>query len=148
MPVYFYILRIEALIKDIRMTEEKIKYELEIPVKASPHMLYPYLSTPSGLSRWFSDDVNSRGEEFTFIWEGEESTARRIAKKNDQYIRFRWLSDEEEDLKYFFEFRIQVDELTNDASLIITDFSDEEDLEEDKQLWESQVNELLHIIGS
>lgn len=130
------------------MSEERIPFELEIPVKASPHMLFPYLSTPSGLARWFSEDVNSRGEEFTFIWEGEERTARRIAKKNDHLIRFRWVDDEEDDQKYYFEFRIQVDELTNDASLIITDYSEEDDIEEDKMLWESQVNELLHIIGS
>jgi hypothetical protein len=130
------------------MTQEKIKYELEIPVKASPHMLFPYLSTPSGLSEWFSDDVNSRGEKFTFIWDDEERSAKRVGKKNDKYIRFQWEEDEEEGNKYFFEFRIVVDELTNDTSLIITDFSDEEEVEEDKMLWESQVNELLHTIGS
>lgn len=130
------------------MTQEKIKYELEIPVKASPHMLFPYLSTPSGLSEWFSDDVNSRGEKFTFLWDGEERSAIRLAKKTDKFIRFRWEEDEEEGLKYFFEFKIQVDDLTNDASLIITDFSDEDEIEEDKMLWESQVNDLLHTIGS
>lgn len=130
------------------MTQEKIKYELEIPVKASPHMLFPYLSTPSGLSEWFSDDVNSRGEKYTFIWDEEERVAFRLSKKTDKFIRFRWEEDEEEGLKYFFEFKIVVDELTNDSSLIITDFSDEEDLEGDKLLWESQVNDLLHTIGS
>ena len=129
-------------------TQEKIKFELEIPVKASPHMLFPYLSTPSGLSEWFSDDVNSRGEKFTFIWDGEERSAMRLSKKTDKFIRFQWEEDVEEENNYFFEFKIQVDELTNDASLIITDFSDEEEIEEDKLLWESQVNELLHTIGS
>jgi uncharacterized protein YndB with AHSA1/START domain len=129
-------------------TPEKIKYEIEIPVKASPHMLFPYLSTPSGLSEWFSDDVNSRGEKFTFIWDEEERSAIRLSKKNDKFIRFQWEEDVEEDNKYYFEFNIQVDELTNDTSLIVTDFSEEVDLEGDKLLWESQVNELLHTIGS
>ena len=130
------------------MTEEKVKYELEFPVKASPHMLFPFLSTPSGLSEWFSDDVNSRGEKFVFIWDGEERTAYRLGKKTDSYIRFRWEEDQEEDSKYYFEFRIVVDELTNDVSLMITDFSDKDELEEDKLLWERQVNDLLHYIGS
>lgn len=130
------------------MTQEKIQFELEIPVKASPHMLFPYLSTPSGLSEWFSDDVNSRGEKYTFIWDGEERSATRIAKKTDKFIRFRWEEDEEEGNKYFFELKIVVDELTNDTSLIVIDFSDEDEVEEDKLLWESQVNELLHTIGS
>ncbi len=111
-------------------------------------MLFPYLSTPSGLSEWFSDDVNSRGEKYTFIWEGEERDAFRIARKKDQFIRFRWEEDEDEGNKYFFEFRIEVDELTNDTSLIIVDYSEEDEIEEDKLLWDSQVHQLLHTIGS
>jgi len=130
------------------MTEEKVKYELEFPVKASPHMLFPFLSTPSGLSEWFCDDVNSRGEKFTFIWDGDERTAYMVGKKTDNYIRFRWEEDYEEDNKYYFEFRIVVDDLTNDAALMITDHSDEDEVEEDKLLWESQVHELLHTIGA
>ena len=129
-------------------TAEKVKYEIEIPVKASPHMLFPYLTTPSGLSEWFCDDVNSRGEKFTFIWDEEERSAIRLAKKNDKFIRFQWEEDAEEDNKYFFEFNIQVDELTNDTSLIVTDFGEADEVEEDKLLWASQVNELLHTIGS
>lgn len=127
---------------------ERVKYELEFPVKASPAMLFPYLSTPSGLSEWFSDDVNSRGDKFTFIWDGDERDAYRIAKKKDQFIRFRWDEDEEEGNKYFFEFRIEVDELTNDTSIIITDHSEEDEVEEDKLLWDSQIHQLLHTIGS
>lgn len=130
------------------MTEEKVQYEVEIPVKASPHMLFPYLSTPSGLSEWFADNVNSRGEKFTFIWDDEERSAKRLAKKTDKFIRFRWEDDEEEGSSYFFEFKIQVDELTQDASLIVTDFSEPDEVEEDQRLWESQVHELLHTIGA
>ena len=127
---------------------DRVKIELEFPVKASPGMLFPYLSTPSGLSEWFSDDVNSRGDKFTFIWDGDERDAYRIAKKKDQFIRFRWDEDEEEGNKYFFEFRIEVDELTNDTSIIIVDYSEEDEVEEDKLLWDSQIHQLLHTIGS
>lgn len=130
------------------MTTERVKYELEFPVKASPQMLFPFLSTPSGLSEWFCDDVNSRGERFTFMWDDEERTAVMIAKKKDVFIRFRWEEDEDDGNKYFFEFKIEVDELTNDTSLIVIDHSEEDELEEDKLLWDSQIHELLHTIGS
>ncbi|AEV31642.1 hypothetical protein Oweho_0627 [Owenweeksia hongkongensis DSM 17368] len=130
------------------MTEEKIKYELEFPVKASPHMLFPFLSTPSGLSEWFCDDVNSRGEKYTFIWDGDERVAYMVGKKTEKYIRFRWEEDHEEDNKYYFEFKIVVDELTNDTALMVTDHSDEDEVEEDKLLWESQIHELFHTIGA
>jgi uncharacterized protein YndB with AHSA1/START domain len=143
--LYIATLRIDT---NQTMTEEKVKYELEFPVKASPHMLFPFLSTPSGLSEWFCDDVNSRGEKFTFMWDGDERTAYMIGKKTDNYIRFRWEEDYEDDNKYYFEFRIVVDDLTNDTALMITDHSDEDEVEEDKLLWESQISELLHTIGA
>ncbi len=130
------------------MSEERVKYELEFPVKASPHMLFPFLSTPSGLSEWFCDDVNSRGEKFTFIWDDEERTAFMLSKKKDVFIRFQWEEDYEEENKFFFEFKIQVDELTQDASLILIDHSEADEVEEDKLLWDSQIHELLHTIGS
>jgi len=129
------------------MSEKKI-LELEYPVKASASMLYPFLSTPSGLSEWFCEDVNSRGEIFEFIWEGSEETARLLMKKNDRFIRFRWLADEEAGDKSYFEFRIVVDELTNDTSLIVLDHVLPEDEEETRLLWHSQVQQLLHVVGS
>ena len=53
--------------------DDKIKFELEFPIQASPQLLYQYISTPSGLSEWFADNVNSRGELFTFIWDDQKS---------------------------------------------------------------------------
>tara|TARA_B100001059_G_C17727269_1_gene524189 strand:+ start:463 stop:849 length:387 start_codon:yes stop_codon:yes gene_type:complete len=127
---------------------DRIKFELEIPLRASPKMLFPFLSTPSGLSEWFCDDVNSRSELFTFFWDGSEEQARLLKKQTDKMVRFRWLSDEEDGLDTYFEFRIEVDALTNDTSIIVTDFADADEVEEAKQLWESQIHELQHTIGA
>jgi len=124
----------------------KVEYTLEFVVKASPKMLYKFLSTPSGLSEWFADNVNSRGKKFVFIWDGSEETAMLLSKKTDKYIRFKWEEDEDEDS--FFEFKLETDDLTNDVSLIITDYAEEDEIEESQLLWESQVNSLLHAIGS
>lgn len=126
---------------------DKVKYELEIPIHASPNMLYQYISSPSSLQEWFADKVNSRGKIFSFIWDGVEEQAKLVAKKSEERIRFKWLESEDDDS--FFEIRIQVDALTKDVSLIITDFADDEDeVEESKQLWENQIDELKHIIGA
>ena len=51
-------------------------------------------------------------------------------------------------LSKYFELKIQVDEITNDVSLIIVDFSEEEELSENQLLWESLVSDLKHVIGS
>ncbi|MCW5521213.1 SRPBCC domain-containing protein [Aureitalea sp. L0-47] len=127
--------------------EDKVKYEMEFPIQVSPSLLYQYISTPSGMSEWYADNVNSRGEYFTFIWEGSEEKAKLLGKKNGERIKFRWLEDE--DTNYFFELRIQVDEITKDVSLMVTDFAEDEDeVEEGKLLWTNMISELKHILGS
>jgi len=126
----------------------KVKYELEFQLNSSPQLLYQYISTPSGLSEWFADNVNSRGEFFTFIWDGSEEKARLSSRKSDEKVKFRWIDEDNKDTDYFFELRILEDEITKDVSLMITDFTFEEDLEEVKLLWESQISDLKHVIGS
>jgi len=91
-------------------------------------------------------NVNSRGELFTFMWDDSEEQAKRVSQKINERIRFKWL--EEEDEKAFFEFKIQVDDLTSDVSLIITDFSDDDDVDESKMFWENKISELKRIIGA
>jgi len=124
---------------------EKIKYELEFPIQASPNMLYQYISTASSLSEWFADNVNSRGKIFSFFWDGVEEKAELISYKNNKYVRFRWLENDDET---FFEINIVVDELTKDVSLVVFDFAEEDEVEEGKMLWESQISDLKQVIGS
>ena len=126
--------------------EDKVKYEMEFPIQASPALLYQYISTPSGLSEWYADNVNSRGELFTFIWDGSEEKAKLVSKKNGERIKFRWLADE--DTTYFFEIRIQVDEITKDVSVMITDFAEEDEVNEGKMLWENMISDLKQVLGS
>jgi uncharacterized protein YndB with AHSA1/START domain len=127
---------------------DKVKYELEFPIQVSPSLLYQYISTPSGLSEWFADNVNSRGELFTFIWEGSEESAKLLSKKTDDRIKLRWTVDEEDGFNYYFEMKIQVDEITKDVSLMITDFAEDDEVDEGKMLWENMVSDLKQILGS
>ena len=124
---------------------DKTKYELEFVIQSSPQLLYQYLSTPSGLSEWFADNVNSRGEIFNFIWDGSEEQAKLLKKKTDEFVRFNWVAFEDDS---YFEMRIIVDEITKDVSLFITDFAEEDELDEAKMLWENQVSDLKQVLGS
>ncbi|CAN1558854.1 hypothetical protein MCEGE10_02534 [Flavobacteriaceae bacterium] len=128
--------------------DTKVRYELEFPLNSSPQLLYQYISTPSGLSEWFADNVNSRGEFFTFIWDGSEEKARLSSKKSDEKVKFRWIDEDNKDTDFYFELRILEDEITKDVSLMVTDYAVEEDLAEVKLLWESQISDLKHVIGS
>jgi uncharacterized protein YndB with AHSA1/START domain len=126
----------------------KVAFSLEIDFQASPQLLFQYLSTPSGLSEWFADNVNSRGEDFTFIWDDSEEYAKLLQKKNNEKVRFRWLNDEEDQDNYYFEFKIVVDEITKDVSLNISDFADEDELDEAKMLWENLIGSLKQVLGA
>ena len=128
--------------------DDKEKYEMEFVIQASPSLIYTYISTPSGLSEWFADNVNSRGELFTFIWDGSEEQAKLLSKKSGERIKFRWLADDEDGASYYFEIRIQVDEITKDVSLMITDFAEEDEIEEGKMLWTNQIGSLKQVLGS
>ncbi len=126
--------------------DDKIKFDIEFPIHASPQLLYQYISTPSGLSEWFSDNVNSRGELFTFIWDDSEEQAKVLSKKSGERIKFKWVNEDED--ASFFEMKIQVDEITKDVSLIITDFAEDDEIEESKMLWENQISSLKQVLGS
>jgi hypothetical protein len=125
---------------------KKIKYEIEFPIRSSLRILYNQISTASGLSEWFADNVNLSGKTYTFFWDGDKQNAELLSKKNNQWIKFRWL---EEPSNTYFELKIIVDEITQDISLIVTDFAeDHEDEEEAKLLWDKQIEKLRQSIGS
>ena len=101
--------------------EVKLKYELEFPIHASPSLLYQYISTPSGMSEWFADNVIVEGDLFTFFWNQSSSKARLSALKENKLVRFDWIDSEDEDSN-FFEFRINIEELSGSLALIIAVF--------------------------
>jgi len=127
--------------------DDKTKFELEFPIHASPQLLFTYISTPSGLSEWFADNVNSRGELFTFIWYDSEEEAKLLSKKSGERVKFKWLNGDDDSSSYF-EIRIQVDDITKDVSLMVTDFAEEDEIEEAKMLWENQISDLKQVLGS
>ena len=122
------------------------KYDLEYVFHASQKVLFERLSTSSGLSEWFADDVNQKDNIFTFEWDGSKQEAKMILKRENQLVRFHWLDSDDENS--YFEFRFEVDALTNDLSLIITDFADEDEIDENMELWDSQISELKHLLGA
>ena len=126
----------------------KEKIELEFLLKTSLRVLDNMIGSPSGLSEWFADNVNSRGEDFVFIWDDSEEEAKMIQSKNNERVRFQWMNDEEDSEDYYFEFKIQVDEITKDLSLIISDYSDDDEVEESKLLWRSLIADLKQVLGS
>ncbi len=124
----------------------RIKYELEYTLNCSPKVLFSRLSTPEGLAEWFADDVTADGDLFTFSWSKSESQARLSALKENKFVRFEWLDNPDEESNYF-EFRINIEEISGSLALIIIDFADPEEKEDAVYLWDTQITDLKRILG-
>jgi len=123
-----------------------IKYTIEYPLKTSISVLYKRLTTPSGLSEWFADNVSIKNDVLTFYWDGSEEEAIVLSKKKEESIRYQWLENEGEDM--YFELSIQIDEMTKDIALIVTDFAENNDEKEEGILmWDTQIDNLKSAIG-
>ena len=124
----------------------RLKFELEYTLNCSPKVLFSRLSTPEGLGEWFADKVNVDGDLFTFFWNNSESKARLSALKENKLVRFEWIGMENEESNYF-EFRINIEELTGDLALIISDFAEPDEKEDSVFLWDSQITDLKRMLG-
>ena len=125
---------------------KKQLYTLEYPVRCSPSILYEFLSTPAGLQEWFADKVDERDGVFSFSWNGATAEkAELVEGEENRYIRFHWLHMPKSE---YFEFSIEKSEVTNQTILIVKDFAEKKEIKDQSQLWEYQVKDLFHRIGS
>ena len=124
---------------------KKVLYTLEYPVRCSPGILYEFLRTPAGIQEWFADKVDERDGQFSFSWSDTEDKAVLVDSEEDKFVRFRWdyMTKEE-----YFEWRIEKSEVTNQTILVISDFADKKEIKDQSQLWEYQVKDLFHRLGS
>ena len=124
---------------------KKVLYTLEYPVRCSPGILYEFLRTPAGIQEWFAEKVDERVGKFSFAWDGSVDNAELIDSEDDKFVRFRWdyMGKDE-----YFEWRIEKSEVTNQTILMISDFADKKEIKDQSQLWEYQVKDLFHRIGS
>lgn len=120
-------------------------YSLEFPIRCSPTILYEFLSTPVGLQEWFADKVDQRDNSYRFTWNGNTDTATILERLENEFIRYRWDYQNKDE---FFEFSIEQSPVTNETILRVTDFADKTDQKDQERLWNSQVSDLKHRIGS
>jgi len=125
---------------------EKFMFVGEYPIKASKKMLYPFISTASGLSQWFAENVNiNEDKSFTFIWDGDENRARLTSSRINHHVKFEFIDEDIDDPNYV-ELRLDMNELTEEVFIRITDYSDIEE-DEAQELWDSLIHDLKEIVG-
>jgi uncharacterized protein YndB with AHSA1/START domain len=127
------------------MKMSKQLYTLEYPVRCSPSILFEFLSTPAGLQEWFADKVDERDNVFFFSWNGSSQKAEVLESQEEKFIRFHWLDAPKEE---YFEFSIEKSEITNQTILVVKDFAEKKEVKDQSMLWDYQVKDLFHRIGS
>ena len=126
------------------------KFITEFEINASKKMLYPYIYSPSGLSQWLADDVTINEDKvYNMIWDGEDHFAKVVSHRTNSFVKFEFLGGDPEDQeeKSYWEFKLEMNELTQTVFLKITDFSGNEDEEELQDIWESLVGGLKETVG-
>lgn len=124
---------------------KRVQVNLEFIFRASPTIIYRFLTTPSTLIRWFCDEVDITGDVFTFIWEGAPEVAHLIDDIEDERLRFKWEDADDED--EYLEFRMTKSPVTGETVLEITDYCDDDEVEDIRQLWTAQLKQLKQETG-
>lgn len=123
---------------------KRIPVDLEYIFKASPAILYKFLTTPACLVRWFCDGVDINGDVYTFSWDGSEENAEVVDDIEEERLRFKWEGAPRHE---YLEFRMYLSPVTEETVLEITDFSNEKEVDDLKRLWDSQIKNLRQETG-
>jgi len=123
----------------------KFKYTQEFPFRASPKVLYNYISTPGGLQQWFAESVTLNSDNrFVFNWDGKDHVADLTSSRLNKSSRFDFTG---EDTGNFLEFKFVTSELDNSTYLKITDNSDNDDVDDLESMWNELISHLKEIVG-
>ncbi|MEL6970239.1 MAG: START-like domain-containing protein [Bacteroidota bacterium] len=123
---------------------ERKKFTMERLFRASPTIMYKFLSTPDCLIRWFCDEVDINGQEYSFSWEGEEEIALLIEDSENERLRFEW---EDADEGEYLEFKMERSPVTGETILTLTDWADDDEVDDQQKLWDTQLDRLRSATG-
>ena len=123
---------------------KRVSFEMEFIFRASPAILYTFLTTPACLVRWFCDGVDINTDVFTFTWDGADENAEMLDDIQEERIRYRW---EDADEGEYLEFRMYKSGVTNETVLEITDFCDDDEVDSQMDLWNTQLKKLKTECG-
>lgn len=117
----------------------RVQIKMEFIFRASPAILYSFLTSPSTLIRWFCDEVDIQDDVYTFSWDGAEEIAELIDDIEEERLKFKWEDADEDE---FLEFKMYKSDVTNETILEIIDWCDDDEVDEQKDLWETQIKNL------
>lgn len=123
---------------------DRTEISIEYLFRASPGILYEFLTTPACLVRWFCEEVDITKETYSFYWGGSEEVAKILELKENEIVKFHF-DDYEEDEYLLFE--ISKSPVTGETILNITDFCDDDEVDDQMDLWDTQMAKLRKEMG-
>lgn len=135
----------------LSVTRSKHRFTVEYPINASPKILYPYLTSASGLGRWFCQAVHVEPGHhyYNFIWDNQNHYAEITSQRTNKSVRFVFLNEQKRltpDANYL-DFSLEFSELTQEVFLRIVDYSEENDEIELQEMWDGLVQTLREQVG-
>ena len=119
-------------------------FEIDYVLKTSPRILYDFVKQPTHLAQWFCDKCESNLDQYNFIWKGYAEKAVLIDDIEEQLVAYHWENSDDDE---FFEFAIQVNEISADTVLTINDFAETNEVEDQKLWWDNQIQKLIRVMG-
>jgi uncharacterized protein YndB with AHSA1/START domain len=123
---------------------KRVSFRLEFILRTSPNIVYKFLTTPSCLIRWFCDRVEIDGDQFSYFWEDEEEVAYLIDDIEEELLRFQWEDAVGEE---YLIFKMYTSDVTRETIFEIHDYCDEDEVEDQKRLWETQIDAMKKAMG-
>jgi len=129
---------------------DKFKFITEFELRSSPKVLFPYISTPSGLEQWFAEKVIVMpNQRFDFQWDGDSHVAKQTGMRINKAVKFEFENTSDDDLdNNYLEIKLEVSDLTQTTFLRVTDYSAIRDEAELISLWNGFMDNLKEIVGS
>ena len=122
----------------------RVKINCEFIFRASPSILYTFITTPACLVRWYCDGVDIEKDLYTFDWQGAEEIAELVDDIEEERVRFEWQDAEPDE---YLEFRMYKSDVTNETVLEISDFCDDDEVDSQRDYWENQILKLRTETG-
>ncbi|MBP8724786.1 MAG: activator of HSP90 ATPase 1 family protein [Saprospiraceae bacterium] len=121
----------------------RVQIQIDFMFKSSPATVYIFVTQPTCMVRWFCDRVDNIGDRYYFDWEGDHEEATLSVDIEEELVKYDWLEREGE----FLQFRIYKTDITNETILEVTDFCDDDEVKEQRDLWEEYIKKLKNSCG-
>lgn len=121
----------------------RVSFQVEYMFKASPSIIYLFVTQPTCLVRWFCDRVDNIGDRYVFDWEGDHEEATMVDDIEEELVRFKWDDRPDE----FLQFRIYKTDITSETILEITDFCDDDEVKEQIDVWDLYIKKFKTFCG-